>query len=34
MEKYNKELIINYISGNDLDDYDINELSAWITPHH
>lgn len=26
MEKYNKELIINYISGNDLDDYDINEL--------
>ena len=26
MEKYNKELIINYINGNDIDGYDINEL--------
>ena len=26
MEKYNKELIINYINGNDIDDYDLNEL--------
>ena len=26
MEKYNKELIMNYISGNDIGDYDLNEL--------
>lgn len=26
MEKYNKELIMNYINGNDITDYDLNEL--------
>lgn len=26
MEKYSKNLIMNYINGNDIDDYDINEL--------
>ena len=26
MEKYNKELIINYIKGNHIEDYDLNEL--------
>ena len=26
MEKYNKELIMNYINGNDIGDYDLNEL--------
>ena len=26
MEKYNNELIMNYINGNDIDDYDLNEL--------